>query len=788
MTRVTSGPTLVTLSSATAQKPTFTAPTAGGMLHFKLVVTDNFGLAGAPDTVDITIGGNAAPAADAGPDQSGIAAGATVTLDGSGSSDPELQTITYAWTQVDGAGDPLTTGPDAVTLSSATVQKPTFAAPATGPSTLHFKLVVTDSLGGVSAPDSVDISVNANGVPIANAGPNQTGVAPNTGVTLDGSGSTDPENHTITYAWTQVDGSGNPITPTVTLSSATAQKPTFTAPNTPFGSTLRFSLVVTDQFGAVSTPAYVLISVGSNQRPIANAGPDQTPGRGKVVTLDGSASSDPEGTALSYQWVQTDSGGSPILPGDPLQVTLSSATAQKPTFTAPVPSVFPKDLYFRLFVTDGPGLISDPDAVVIHLIESTAPVADAGAAQTNKAANATVTLNSTASSDIDGDTITRQWTQVDPSTNAPLTVGDPTLVTLSSSTATSPTFVAPHFAASTTLKFQLVVTDVPYGLVSAPAFTTVQINANRAPTLATPSSSGTKTVGNTVTVTVAAPANDADGDPASGFTYQWIQTASATDTTPCGGSCPVASVTLTPVVGTPRSATFTAPAFSVSGASLFFRLNVTDGFGASVQSNNLTVALTNSNPVVPSTMQITAGIDGSVINPTKIYVGDSITVSAPSTDADGGALSYAWSGRPCGGLGESLGCLFAGNNDSGYPGGSCRGITITNDPLVAGQGGASPRRRSVPNNPNRCGLRVVVTDAQGGSTTRDFTILDLVINHAPVAVINAVPDKVLASTPADSWCSRAERHRVDGLGHEPGPAAHLRLGAGRRRRRAGAVG
>ncbi len=65
----------------------------------------------------------------------------------------------------------------------------------------------------------------------------------------------------------------------------------------------------------MSTPSYVLVSVGSNQRPIANAGPDQTPGRGKVVTLDGSASSDPEGTALSYQWVQTDSGGSPILPG-----------------------------------------------------------------------------------------------------------------------------------------------------------------------------------------------------------------------------------------------------------------------------------------------------------------------------------------------------------------------------------------------------------------------------------------------------------------------------------------
>jgi len=735
----------VTLSSATAQKPTFAAPAAGGTLHFRLVVTDPFSVVSAPDTVAIAITTNGTPTANAGPDQSGVAANATVTLVGTGTTAPETQTITYAWTQVDGAGDPII---PTVTLSSATAQKPTFAAPTNGPSTLYFKLVVTDTLGAASPADTVDIAVNANGAPTANAGPNQTGIAPNAPVTLDGSGSTDPEAHSITYAWTQVDGSGAPITPTVTLSSATAQKPTFTSPNTPTGTTLRFSLVATDQFGAVSAPAFVLISVGNNTRPIANAGPDQTPGRGKVVTLDGSGSTDPEGTALAYQWVQTDAGGSPILPGDPLQVTLSSSNVQKPTFTAPVPSVFPKTLHFRLFVTDGPGLLSDPDNVVINLVESNAPIANAGAAQTNKATNSVVTLSSALSTDPDSDPLTRAWTQVDPSTDAPLAPGDPTAVTLSNPAAASPTFVSPHFAASTTLKFQLVVTDVPYGLASAPAFTTVQINANRAPAVGTPSvTPASRPVGTVVTVTVPASAADADGDPVSGFTYQWIQTASAAATTSCAPSCPVTNVTLTPVVGTPRSATFTVPPVVVSGASLFFRLNVTDGFGATVQSANQTVSLTNSNPVVPSTMQITAGIDGSVVNPTTIYVGDDITVSAPSTDADGSALTYAWSGRPCGGLGEALGCVFAGNNDSGYPGGSCRGITITNNPVVEGKASFTAPTLGA-NNPNRCGLRVVVTDAAGGSTTRDFAILNLKANTAPVAVIGAVPDKVLASTPA----------------------------------------
>ncbi len=134
----------------------------------------------------------------------------------------------------------------------------------------------------------------------------------------------------------------------------------------------------------------------------------------------------------------------------------------------------------------------------------------------------------------------------------PVTSG-PTLVTLSDPTAVSPTFVAPHFATSTTLRFHLVATDVPFGLASAPVFTTVQINANRAPTVGTPTSSGTKTKGATVTLTVPALANDADGDLATGFTYQWVQTSSVGTAVRCSLSCGVADVALTAVSATPRA-------------------------------------------------------------------------------------------------------------------------------------------------------------------------------------------------------------------------------------------
>ncbi len=186
-------------------------------------------------------------------------------------------------------------------------------------------------------------------------------------------------------------------------------------------------------------------------------------------------------------------------------MTLSDSTAQKPTFTAPVAV---GDLTFWLFVTDSHGNVSDPDVVVIHLVADNAPVANAGAAQTNKATNATVTLNGSASSDLDSDPLTYAWTQVDPNTNLPLAGGDPTAVVLSNNTAASPTFVAPHFAASTTLKFQLVVTDAaPYLMASPAAFTTVQINANRGPTVGTPSvTPSSRPKNTTVTVTVPAPA------------------------------------------------------------------------------------------------------------------------------------------------------------------------------------------------------------------------------------------------------------------------------------------
>jgi len=134
-----------------------------------------------------------------------------------------------------------------------------------------------------------------NTAPVANAGVTQN-VTAGTLVTLDGSGSRDANNESLTYLWQMT---AVPAGSLAALSSTTSAKPTFTADVT---GNYTVSLVVND--GKASSPSSVVSIYASlyNAAPVAYAGNNQSVSIGSVVTLDGTNSSDADRDALTYKW------------------------------------------------------------------------------------------------------------------------------------------------------------------------------------------------------------------------------------------------------------------------------------------------------------------------------------------------------------------------------------------------------------------------------------------------------------------------------------------------------
>ena len=198
--------------------------------------------------------------------------------------------------------------------------------------------------GGGGSDEPAPPVTPSNSRPTANAGVDQD-VDEFTTVTLDGSLSADTDSGDIlTYSWVQLAG-----TP-VSLSASDLSQPTFEAPdvtavNTP--DSLTFELTVSDGTAVHSDSVVVSmnnIGLGANSPPIVDAGPDRTVTENIAVSLDGSASVDPDGDLLSFAWIQT--GGLPV--------GLSDTSSGQPSFTSPdVASNVTETLSFQLTVDDG---------------------------------------------------------------------------------------------------------------------------------------------------------------------------------------------------------------------------------------------------------------------------------------------------------------------------------------------------------------------------------------------------------------------------------------------------
>ena len=142
---------------------------------------------------------NKPPVANAGQNQAIILPTDSATLDGSGSSDVDGGISNYQWAKVSGP----------VSSHIITITSPVTIVKRLTAGVYQFELKVTDN-SGLSARDTVQIMitdpVQINQPPVANAGRDQTITLPNNTVTLDGSGSTDPDNNIIGYAWSKISG------------------------------------------------------------------------------------------------------------------------------------------------------------------------------------------------------------------------------------------------------------------------------------------------------------------------------------------------------------------------------------------------------------------------------------------------------------------------------------------------------------------------------------------------------------------------------------------------------
>jgi hypothetical protein len=382
-----SGPSTALINPVAAANTTVSGLVAGTYV-FRLTVTDNDG---ASDSVVYPAPvPNTAPSANAGSNRSITLPTNSTTLSGSG-TDSDGTIASYRWTQI--------SGPNTATLATAT-------AASTGISNMIegsyvFRLTITDNDGATDA-DDVTVTVNpapaaaVRRAPISNAGGKKTVNTKST--SLNGAASYDPDGTIVSYNWTQLNG---PNTATI----RTARAATTDVNNLATG-TYSFQLEVTDNHGLKGTSTMSLEVLPPPVAPVARAANKTISLPTNRVELDGSTSTDADGSIRSYRWTQQ---------SGPATSSILAATSSKTVVANLVAGTY----QYQLEVTDNAGL-KGTATVSVKVLPNRAPVIVTNDSVEVILPSDTTTLDASESYDPDGQIRLFQWKLVNGPSNAAL--------------------------------------------------------------------------------------------------------------------------------------------------------------------------------------------------------------------------------------------------------------------------------------------------------------------------------------------------------------------------------
>ena len=301
-----------------------------GTYSFRLAVTDDAGDAQYDDVeVNVLIGDNHAPVANAGPNQIFALPRNSTKLYGT-ATDSDGTVESYLWTQYG--------GPPAV-ISNAESATATVSGMVEGK--YYFRLTVQDNAGATHF-DNMLIKVEPNVAPVANAGPNKILTLPENSITLFGTG-TDEDGKVVEYTWTQYGGPTavitNAHTATPTISGLTAGKYYFRLTVKDDDDATHFDNMLLKVEEPLAEPEASAVEV--NAAPQANAGPNLILTLPENSTQLHGTATDSDGSIESFQWIQYSGPEAVLSEANQATATVSSLTEGK--------------YYFRLTAEDNEG-------------------------------------------------------------------------------------------------------------------------------------------------------------------------------------------------------------------------------------------------------------------------------------------------------------------------------------------------------------------------------------------------------------------------------------------------